>query len=267
MTDRESLKPVADRLFDAIKEVLLHHRLSHTAGEDCQAFPLVDKLCSPGSTDIADGRDEITLICDAIYNDDAVRALLATPQPAAGPHSAAAAQPADALLDCDIAPRPLAHPLRDYHRAGMDGPLHYTWTDKPHRLLYDLIAAVRFYATPPAAPERTRPKITPDLVDAEDACGGVFAAGALAAPEPRAAAQKSLRTILSWPAPGSAAAPEPMSQRVAELEATLQDCVTRMDRARDILTDGKPTPQCHWGMLDTNSARAILAGAQERSNG
>jgi hypothetical protein len=49
--------------------------------------------------------------------------------------------------------------------------------------------------------------------------------------------------------------------RVAELEAALLDCVTRMDRARDILTDGKPTPQCNWGMLDTNSARAILAGA------
>lgn len=54
--------------------------------------------------------------------------------------------PADPLLACDIAPRPLAYPLTDYHRAGVDGPLHYTWQDKPHRLLYDLIAAVRFYA-------------------------------------------------------------------------------------------------------------------------
>ena len=53
---------------------------------------------------------------------------------------------ADPLLACDIAPRPLAYPLTDYHRAGVDGPLHYTWQDKPHRLLYDLIAAVRFYA-------------------------------------------------------------------------------------------------------------------------
>ncbi|UOF79469.1 Zn-ribbon protein [Caudoviricetes sp.] len=45
----------------------------------------------------------------------------------------------------------------------------------------------KLYRAAAAAPEpvgRTRPKITPDLVDAEDACGGVFAAGALAAPEP-----------------------------------------------------------------------------------
>jgi hypothetical protein len=54
-----------------------------------------------------------------------------------------------------------------------------------------------------------------------------------------------------------------MTERVAQLEAVLHDCVARMDQARDILTDGKPTPQCHWGMLDTNSARAVLA-AQEQ---
>lgn len=57
------------------------------------------------------------------------------------------------MLDCEIQPSPLAHPLSDYHYAGVAGtPLHYTWTDKPHRLLYDLIAAVRYYAQPAPAP-------------------------------------------------------------------------------------------------------------------
>lgn len=51
-----------------------------------------------------------------------------------------------ALFDCAIQPRPLDYPLAAYHRAVIDGPLHYQWEDKPHRLLYDLIAAVKFYA-------------------------------------------------------------------------------------------------------------------------
>ena len=55
-------------------------------------------------------------------------------------------QPEPELLKCDIEPRPLSHPLRDYHIAISEGPLNYTWQDKPHRLVYDLIAAVRYYA-------------------------------------------------------------------------------------------------------------------------
>ena len=66
--------------------------------------------------------------------------------------AAMAAVPAQPVLDCEIQPRPLPYPLTDYHRAGIDGPLHYTWKDKPHRLLYDLIAAVRYYAAPKAVP-------------------------------------------------------------------------------------------------------------------
>lgn len=50
------------------------------------------------------------------------------------------------LLKCNIAPRPLKYSLHDYHIAVSEGPLHYTWTDKPHRLVYDLIAAVKYYA-------------------------------------------------------------------------------------------------------------------------
>ena len=66
------------------------------------------------------------------------------------------AQPeqSDAMLACDVQPRPLQYPLSDYHVAMSEGPLHFTWTDKPHRLVYDLIAAVKYYAAPqPKAPE------------------------------------------------------------------------------------------------------------------
>lgn len=39
----------------------------------------------------------------------------------------------------------------------------------------------------------------------------------------------------------------------------LREALERMDRARNILTKGKPTPDCNWGMLDTTSLRAALA--------
>ena len=68
------------------------------------------------------------------------------------------------IINADITPRPLAYPLSDYHRAGIDGPLHYQWTDKPHRLLYDLIAALMYYTaqtTEPTVqePDMRHPKI------------------------------------------------------------------------------------------------------------
>ena len=120
---------------------------------------------------------------------DALRAALAQP--------AASGEPADPMLACEIQPRPLSNPLTDYHCAGVNGtPLHYTWTDKPHRLLYDLIAAVRFYAQPaPArvpltdeqisnmwAHECVRERLTRDLVQAFaraiEAAHGITAPGA-----------------------------------------------------------------------------------------
>lgn len=52
----------------------------------------------------------------------------------------------DPMLECSIQPRPLSHPLAAYHSAMSKGPLHYTWQDKPHRFVYDLIAAVKHYA-------------------------------------------------------------------------------------------------------------------------
>ena len=75
------------------------------------------------------------------------------------------AQPeqSDAMLACDIQPRPLQYPLSDYHVAMSEGPLHFTWTDKPHRLVYDLIAAVKYYAAPPQ-PEQSEP-LTDDEID------------------------------------------------------------------------------------------------------
>jgi hypothetical protein len=58
-------------------------------------------------------------------------------------------------LIIEIKPRPLYYSLDDYHRAPGDGPLHATWEDKPHRLLYDLIAAVKYYANLAATKEKS----------------------------------------------------------------------------------------------------------------
>jgi hypothetical protein len=38
----------------------------------------------------------------------------------------------------------------------------------------------------------------------------------------------------------------------------LEEALTRMDRARNVLTDGNPRPECNWGMLDTSDLRAKL---------
>ena len=50
-------------------------------------------------------------------------------------------------IDCDISPRELSYALSEFHRAPSgDGALGFTWQDKPHRIVYDLIAAVKYYA-------------------------------------------------------------------------------------------------------------------------
>lgn len=41
--------------------------------------------------------------------------------------------------------------------------------------------------------------------------------------------------------------------------ALLYQAMERMDRARSILTNGQPSPECNWGMLDTSALRAALA--------
>lgn len=62
-----------------------------------------------------------------------------------------------------VNPRPLARPIDDYWRApGGDGALAATWRDKPHRLLYDLVAALRHHTrdgtrhAPPLPPHELR---------------------------------------------------------------------------------------------------------------
>ena len=35
------------------------------------------------------------------------------------------------------------------------------------------------------------------------------------------------------------------------MREALDEAIERMDRARGILTNGAPTPECNWGMLDT----------------
>jgi len=42
-------------------------------------------------------------------------------------------------------------------------------------------------------------------------------------------------------------------------EQIILSALERMDRARNILTSGNPTPACNWGMLDTSDLRAILS--------
>lgn len=43
------------------------------------------------------------------------------------------------------------------------------------------------------------------------------------------------------------------------------DALDRMDRARNILTDGNPRPDCNWGMLDTSDLRAALSATGGKS--
>lgn len=45
-----------------------------------------------------------------------------------------------------------------------------------------------------------------------------------------------------------------LQAEVARLTAALSDARNRMDRARNILTKGNPTPSCNWGMLDTSKS-------------
>jgi len=91
--------------------------------------------------------------------------------------------PDDDLLSCNVAARPLNYPLSDYHHAMSSGPLNYTWRDKPHRLVYDLIAAVKWYATQqpvqpaPSQPKDTAPVLvwTPESLDAAKARAAEYA--------------------------------------------------------------------------------------------
>ena len=54
-------------------------------------------------------------------------------------------------------PRPLPHPLEAYYEAmSGDGPLALDWKDKPHRLVYDLIMALRLRSDNPLCAARVQ---------------------------------------------------------------------------------------------------------------
>lgn len=94
----------------------------------------------------------------------AFHSMAAAPTAQAAPALEAPAAPACDLFDCEVRPHPLRYPLAAYHHAPGNGPLHATWQDKPHRIVYDLVAAVRHYAALAASPQAPA---APILGDAE----------------------------------------------------------------------------------------------------
>lgn len=55
-------------------------------------------------------------------------------------------------------------------------------------------------------------------------------------------------------------------QQAGRLAGALERTLDRMDRARNILTDGRPRPECNWGMLDSTELRKELAAWREGRN-
>lgn len=53
----------------------------------------------------------------------------------------------------------------------------------------------------------------------------------------------------------------------SELVEALKDAVTRMDRARGILTNEMPSANCNWGMLETDTLHKALANHAKRMKG
>lgn len=47
------------------------------------------------------------------------------------------------------------------------------------------------------------------------------------------------------------------------LREAAQAAMERMERARNVLTDGNPRPECNWAMLDTTELRAALSAPSE----
>ena len=48
------------------------------------------------------------------------------------------------------------------------------------------------------------------------------------------------------------------------LREKVSQLMDRMDRARAILTDNNPRPECNWGMLDTKLDRAAIVETKEK---
>lgn len=104
-----------------------------------------------GAADLVDKLGQATtkgemLALVLAYRRDVREQVLAARTPAAPLGTDDMLVPSDAMSKV-LTARALEHSLHDYWVAPTDeGPLAYTWKDKPHRLLYDLIAALRFYS-------------------------------------------------------------------------------------------------------------------------
>jgi len=72
------MKPLVERIYDEIEQVLLHHRLTGWMDADGESnYPLTDIL-TPDGQSIQIGYDEIRNMVDSIYN-DVLTKLLGTP--------------------------------------------------------------------------------------------------------------------------------------------------------------------------------------------
>lgn len=58
---------------------------------------------------------------------------------------------------------------------------------------------------------------------------------------------------------------EALHEVSAAQRKVLEQAFVRMDCARDILTGGKPRPECNWGMLDTSDIRHDITSIQEKT--
>ena len=52
-------------------------------------------------------------------------------------------------------------------------------------------------------------------------------------------------------------------KEIRRLTDLLEDAWERMDRARNILTDDNPRPECNWGILDTTLDRRRFDDSEE----
>lgn len=152
----------------------------------------------------------------------------------------------DALTECDIKPRALDYPLSDYHRAvGNEGPLGYTWQDKPHRLVYDLIAAVRYYAAAQPAP-------TPG----EQLAAALGWPGGISNPEQDWTALLREVARLRQPAPQAVPAGDALTDE--QIDAVWENCVLTTQH------DLHDVPEDQWDVvLRHNFARAVRAAGKE----
>jgi len=90
--------PDATRIAAAIEEALAGHRMTETLEEDeTSGLLLLDKLCSPGATDIGSGRREIDYLVDVVLS-AVTGALVAAPNPPAARNAELSDEQIDDLI-------------------------------------------------------------------------------------------------------------------------------------------------------------------------